>query len=69
MALAANRELCFNYTPKAGEEVPIPITIHARARAHAGSVKISESEPSRLPLPSTILKSAAQTSKGNAYVG
>ncbi|KAG6597713.1 Thioredoxin-like 1-1, chloroplastic, partial [Cucurbita argyrosperma subsp. sororia] len=71
MALAANRELCFNYTPKAAEEVPIPIpipiTIHARA--HAGSVKISESEPSRLPLPSTILKSAAQTSKGNAYVG
>ena len=67
MALAANRELCFNYTPKAAEEVPIPITIHARA--HAGSVKISESEPSRLPLPSTILKSGAQTSKGNAYVG
>ncbi|XP_022972248.1 thioredoxin-like 1-1, chloroplastic [Cucurbita maxima] len=67
VALAANRELCFNYTPKAAEEVPIPITIHPRA--HAGSVKISESEPSRLPLPSTILKSAAQTSKGNAYVG
>lgn len=67
LALAANKELSFNYTPKPVEEAPIPTTV--------GGVRMSESERSRsdleklpLPLPSTILESA-QVSKENAYVG
>lgn len=67
LALAANKELSFNYTPKPVEEAPIPTTV--------GGVRMLESERSRsdleklpLPLPSTILESA-QVSKENAYVG
>ncbi|XP_038906024.1 thioredoxin-like 1-1, chloroplastic [Benincasa hispida] len=69
VALAANKELSFNYMPKPAEEVPIPIP------ATVEGVRISESKRSRsdleqlpLPLPSTILKSA-QGPKENAYVG
>ncbi|KAG7018175.1 Thioredoxin-like 1-1, chloroplastic [Cucurbita argyrosperma subsp. argyrosperma] len=69
VALAANRELSFNYTPKPAEEVPMPIP------ATVGGLGISELDKSRsdskqppLPLPSTFLKSG-HVSKENAYVG
>ncbi|KAL4031131.1 hypothetical protein IC575_009404 [Cucumis melo] len=69
VALAANKELSFNYTPKPAEDVPIPIP------ATVGGVRTLESERSSsdmelpLPLPSTILNSSGQVTKENAYAG
>ncbi|XP_031738085.1 thioredoxin-like 1-1, chloroplastic isoform X3 [Cucumis sativus] len=75
-ALAANKELSFDYTPKPAEEVPISIAIPIPIPATVGGVRTSESERSRsdvgqlpLPLSSTILKSSGQVSMENAYAG